>query len=199
MSAIPLITAPLKSSGRALILSAIAMAAVSAFPCAVRGQQPPGQQVQATILRAVEAFRRAQRPDGTWPDYAQEGGVTALATYALLAAGVSPDDKGVAAALERLRKIPNQSTYVVSLKALAFAAADSKKYRAEVQSCADWLVEMQHATGAWGYGRAAGAPPAVPETEPGSLRAVRTEAELRQAYERPDLSNTQFAILATAA
>jgi len=197
MPAVPLIAAPLKSSSRALILSAIALAAVSAFPCAVRGQQPPtGQQVRATILRAVEAFRRAQRPDGTWPDYAQEGGVTALATYALLAAGVSPDDKGVAAALERLRKIPNQSTYVVSLKTLAFAAADSKKYRAEVQSCADWLVGMQHATGAWGYGRAAGAPPAVPEAEQGGLRAVRTEAELRQAYERPDLSNTQFAILA---
>ena len=224
MSAVPLMAAPPKScrlrhdslgypsrasgssdggwTGRALILSAIVLAAVSAFPGAVRGQQPPtGPQVRATILRAVEAFRRAQRPDGTWPDYAQEGGVTALATYALLAAGVSPDDKGVAAALQHLKKIPNQSTYVVSLKTLAFASAhtgrmaDPKQYRTEIQSCADWLVGMQHATGAWGYGRPAGAPPAISEAEKG-LKAVRTEAELRQAYERPDLSNTQFAILA---
>ena len=208
--------APPKFLGRALLLSAIVLAAVSAFPAAAQGQQQPtGQQVRAAILRAVEAIRLAQRPDGTWPDYAQEGGVTALATYALLAAGVSPDDKGVAAALEHLRRIPNQSTYVVALKTLAFASAlarqgtgltaDPRKYRAEVQSCADWLVGMQNATGAWGYGRPAGAPPATPPPEAGlpregeaekGLKAVRTEAELKRAYERPDMSNTQFAILA---
>ena len=76
-----------------LLLSAIAAAAVSAFPARIGAEDAPaGPQVRAAILRAVEAMRRAQRPDGTWPDYAQPGGVTALVTYALLQAGVSPDE-----------------------------------------------------------------------------------------------------------
>ena len=178
---------------RTLLLSAIAAAAVSAFPARIGAEEAPaGPQVRAAILRAVEAMRRAQRPDGTWPDYAQPGGVTALVTYALLQAGVSPDEKGVAAALEQLRRTPNQSTYVVSLKTLAFASADPKKYGQDLQSSADWLVQMQSATGAWGYGK----PPAFAEASAGRPEAGAKDADWRRLYERPDASNTQFAILA---
>jgi len=181
---------------RALFLSAIAAAAVSAFPLGARAAAPPtGRQVRAAILRALEALKRAQRPDGGWPDYAQKGGVTALVTYAMLQAGTSPDDKGVAAALETVRRLKNQSTYVVSLKALALASADPVRYKAEIQAAADWLVALQDATGAWGYGKP---PPSLVEDLKvgGALQAARTEAELRRAYQRPDASNTQFAILA---
>ena len=186
---------------RTLLLSAIVAAAVSAFPARIRAEEPlSGPQVRAAILRAVEAMRRAQRPDGTWPDYAQPGGVTALVTYALLQAGVSPDDKVVAAALEQLRRTPDQSTYVVSLKALAFASADPKKYAKDLQSSADWLVQMQSATGAWGYGK----PPAFAKASAGRPEAAGIvgakgpgdDIEWRRLYERPDASNTQFAVLA---
>ena len=182
-------------AARALLLSAIVAAAVSAFPCGAAGQEGvTGPQVRAAILRSVDALKKAQHPDGTWPDYAQEGGVTALCTYALLQAGVSPEDKGMAAALEHLRGVKNQHTYVVALKALAFSAADPARFKAEIQACVDWLIEMQHPTGAWGYG--------VPTIAPGGgkaggpLAAAKNEAELRRQYERPDASNTQFAILA---
>lgn len=181
---------------RALFVSAIAAAAVSAFPHPAGAQEPvTGRQVRAAILRAMESIKRAQQPDGRWPDYAQEGGVTALAAYALLQAGVAPDEKSVASALEHVRRTTDESTYVVSLKILALAAADPVRYKAEIQAAADWLVALQHATGAWGYGR----PPPSALTDlkvGGALEAARTEVELRRAYERPDASNTQFAILA---
>lgn len=182
--------------GRTLFLSAIVVVAVSAFPLTAPAAEPPtGRQIRATILRAVEAMKRVQSPGGRWPDYAQEGGVTALATYALLQAGVSHDDKGLAAAIEYVRRLKNESTYVVSLKVLALAAADPARYKAEIQAAVDSLVALQHATGAWGYGRS----PASALTDlrmGGALRPARSEAELRRAYERPDASNTQFALLA---
>ncbi len=181
---------------RALFLSAIAAAAVSAFPPHTPAATPPtGRQIRATILRSIEAMKRAQRPDGRWPDYAQKGGVTALVTYALLQAGVSPNDKGAAAGLESVRRLKNQSTYVVSLKVLALVAADPARYKAEIQAAVDWLVGLQHATGAWGYGKPP--PSAIADLKVGgALQTARSEAELRRAYGRPDASNTQFAILA---
>ena len=181
----------------AILLSAVVAAAVSAFPTLASAEESApatGEQVRAAILRAVGAMKKAQRPDGTWPDYAQEGGVTALCTYALLAAGVSPDDKGMAAALERLRTVKNQHTYVVALKALAFTAGDPARHKADLQACVDWLVDIQHPTGAWGYGYpAAGKADGVPA---GASAAARDDAELRRQYQRPDTSNTQFALLA---
>ena len=220
----------MKSLTRLLVmLSAVAAAAVSAFPAAARAEQPTiglrpgeaglrpdvtGREVRAAILRSVDALKKSQKPDGAWPDYAQEGGVTALVTYALLQAGVSPDDRGLAAALEQVRKTPNQSTYVVALKTLALVSAypgtpiimavrDEDTYRAssgfarsqaDIQACADWLVPMQSPGGGWGYGKFAAATStvAVPAT------GKQDDAALRRAYERPDLSNTQFAILALA-
>jgi hypothetical protein len=182
-------------TARALLLSAIVAAAVSAFPAPAPAQETvTGPQVRATILRSVDAIRKAQRPDGTWPDYAQEGGVTALCTYALLQAGVSPEDKGMAAALEHLRGAKNQHTYVVALKALARASADPARFKAELQACADWLVEMQHPTGAWGYGLSSAAPGDAKAAAPPA--GSKSEMELRRQYQRPDASNTQFAILA---
>ena len=181
---------------RALLLSAIVVAAVSGFPPGTGAATPPtGSQVRATILRAVEALKRAQRPDRRWPDYAQKGGVTALVTYALLQAGVSPDDKSVAGALEVVRLLKNESTYVVSLKVLSLSAADPARYKAEIRAAVDWLVALQHATGGWGYGN----PPlsALAGLKVGgALEAARSKAEVNRAYQRPDASNTQFAILA---
>jgi len=149
------------------------------------------------ILRAVDYFKRERPAAGTWPDYARRGGVTALVCYTLLQAGVAPDDEAVAQGLASIQRVPNEATYVVALKAMAFAAADPQRYRDDLQACTDWLVQTQHATGAWGYGlvpesEIAGAAPAR------GLRKVQNETQLRRAYERADASNTQFAILGLA-
>lgn len=174
------------------------MVAVSAFPAPAAGADVTGPQVRAAILRAVQALQKARKPDGTWPDYAQEGGVTALVTYALLEAGVSPVGDDLAPALKHVRALPHRSTYVVSLKVLALASADPKEYAEAIQAGADWLAEHQAATGAWGYGTL---PPAAlaGAKAGGALQRARREGQLRAQYERPDASNSQFALLALAA
>lgn len=172
--------------------------AVSAFPAHGRAAEPvTGAQVRASILRGVDALKAAQKPDGTWPEYAQRGGVTALLTYALLEAGASPRDEGLARAIEHVRTFQHRSTYVVALKVLALGSADAKGYTKDIQEAADWLAEHQSSTGAWGYGT----PPtaALAEARIGSpLEQARNEAALRRQYERPDASNSQFALLALA-
>jgi len=187
-------------SGRpvALVLSAVLAGLVSAFPVAAAAAEPvTGAQVRAAILRAVEALKGAQTSAGTWPDYAQAGGVTALVTYALLEAGVSPTDVGLARAIAHVRRQEDRSTYVVSLKVLVLSAADAKRYAKEIQSSADWLIAHQTDTGAWGYGPPP--PAALAEAKVGgALERARTEAEVRRQYERPDASNSQFALLALA-
>ena len=184
--------------GRSLLLSAIAGVIFTAFPRPAAAEEPPnGRQVRMAILRAVDYFKRERPAAGTWPDYARRGGVTALVCYTLLQAGVAPDDEAVAQGLASIQRVPNEATYVVALKAMAFAAADPQRYRDDLQACTDWLVQTQHATGAWGYGlvpesEIAGAAPAR------GLRKVQNETQLRRAYERADASNTQFAILGLA-
>ena len=149
-------------------------------------------------MRSIDAIKRQQKADGTWPDYAQDRGVTALAAYALLAAGVAPDDKSAASALEVLTRTKNEAVYVVSLKTLALASADPVRYKVEIQACVNWLVERQTAIGAWGYGLAPTA--AKPEPKLGTAaEAARKESAVRAAAERPDTSNTQFAALALSA
>jgi len=195
---------------RAPLLSAIAAAVLMAFPALAAAENAPGapaaapsaataaalggEQVRAAILRAVGYLRARQRPDATWADYSLPGGVTALAAYALLQAGVPPEDPHLTGALESLRKVPDAHTYVVALKAMAFAAADPKRYAQEIQACADWLSERQHGAGGWGYGD----PPAAARNAALAARGwqrVQTEADIQRVYGRSDASNTQFAVL----
>ena len=123
--------------------------------------------------------------------------MTALVTYALLEAGVSPTGDDLAPALAHVRGLPHRSTYVVSLKVLALASADAKRYAEEIQAGAGWLADHQTATGAWGYGTPP--PAALAEAKVGgALERARGEAQVRRRYERPDASNSQFALLALA-
>jgi hypothetical protein len=184
---------------RAILLSATLLAAVSPFPALAQTPETlAGSQVRAAILRSVEAFRRTRNADGTWPDYAQEGGVTALAAYALLEAGVAPDDALVAPAIARTKALKNETTYVTSLKILALAGADPARYKAEIQAAAEWLASTQDPGGAWGYGQVPEDAAARARLGGTGIEAQRSEADLRRTYRRPDTSNTQFAILALA-
>jgi hypothetical protein len=182
--------------GCALFISAVGAAVLTAFPEA-RAAAPPvtGEQVRAAILRSVAHLKGQQKADGAWPDqaYGQQEGMTALVCWALLAAGVSPEDPALERGLATLGRAPDRLTYVVSLKALALASADPKRYRPEIERAAGWLVERQHTTGGWGYGLPGEAGPAGAGAE-----AVRREAQRARVYERTDMSNTQFAVLALA-
>ena len=66
----------------ALVLSAIALAALSAFPATARSEDAPaapaaaapsvppvtGRQVQVAMMRSIDYLKNVQSSAGTWPD-----------------------------------------------------------------------------------------------------------------------------------
>ncbi len=116
------------------------------------GNGVTSQQVADAIRRGVAYLRNSQSFYGRWKVGGHRGGGTALCVLALLNGGVSPEDPTVKRGLVALERVPNQATYVVSLKAQVYAAVGKEKYQGEIQKAADWLVKVQLANGMWNYG-----------------------------------------------
>lgn len=130
------------------------IAAILAVVClpSLAPAQVDGKRVQRAIDRGVHYLRRIQLADGRWPERYYAGGESALATFALLVAGQSPDAPNMRAALEQVRKTPNEHVYVVAIKILALTKADPTKYALEIRDAARWLARAQVEAGLWGYG-----------------------------------------------
>jgi len=114
------------------------------------------EQVRQAIQRGADFLLSQQRADGSWPDMiGQPGGVTALCTLALLNAGVEPDRDPMRAALNCLRKIEPERTYVVALQTMVFARAEPDKDRLLIGRNVRWLEKTQiedgPCKGAWTY------------------------------------------------
>ncbi len=146
-------------------------AVLAAMAVTGRAQQVTSEQVAAGIRQASTYLQRQQR-GGRWHDHGgHRGGVTALATLALLNAGLPPGHPVVAAGIEALDEVGNESVYVVSLKCQVYAAADGGRgvYLQRLRRDAGWLMQQQTDSGTWSYGPARNG--------------------------RPDNSNTQLALL----
>jgi len=115
------------------------------------------EQVNQAIDDAVRYLQRQQQRDGSWEEtfYGGEGGVSALATLALLNAGVSPDDPTILGALRHLRPMPPEKTYSASLKVMVFALASPVRDRELIVQHVRWLESTQiksgQAAGGWSY------------------------------------------------
>ncbi len=111
-------------------------------------------QVRQALERSVRALERRQFRDGTWAERSGQrhaGGVTCLVTLALLQAGEPANSPAMQAALDQVRRQPNEHVYVVALKIMALAQADPAKYRRDIESAARWLVNVQRQNGLWSY------------------------------------------------
>lgn len=133
------------STACALVLACILHAA------AAWAQDITSDEVRVSIETAKRYLLAAKGADGTWPEYRFDGGTTALATLALLNAGLTPDSPEMGASVAACARIPLQHTYVVCLKIQALAAANPTTYKVQIQAAADWLVAAQHDSGMWGY------------------------------------------------
>jgi len=112
------------------------------------------EEVNRAIERASGFILSRQGPDGAWRELApsHHEGVTALAVYSLLNAGVSPEDPAIRRGIQFFSSKPLQNTYIAALNCMALGAADPVKYRSRIREAARWLVNAQRSTGGWRYG-----------------------------------------------
>jgi hypothetical protein len=116
-------------------------------PAAAKPDEELVDRVRKAIDNGVRYLKKQQSPQGTWEgillDFVVEmkGGSTALVTLALLNCGVSAKDPTVAKALDYLRELPPNKTYVVGLCNLVFAEARDPKDVPRIQKNADWLID----------------------------------------------------------
>ncbi len=133
------------------------------------------QAVNRAIDQGVGYLRKNWDKDTHWESFVitslteMKGGITALATLALLNAGVKPTDDAVAKPLEFLRKMEPKKTYVVALANLCFAELRDPKDLARVQANTDWLLKSAVRRGGkivgWSYPFADDHPPDASNTQ----------------------------------
>jgi hypothetical protein len=119
------------------------------------------EMVRQAIDRAVGYLKREQHDNGSWDDIPGfPGGISALATLALLNAGVPPSDPSVQKALNFLRKQQPSKTYSTALQTMVFCLAEPKANLPLIKKNADWLEKTQknigRMKGAWAYPEADG-------------------------------------------
>src|SRR3990172_7780122 len=131
-----------RSARSVWVATVLSVAVVAAG--AARAEPAAGPIDAAQVLDAIDRgtayLKREQSPRGNWSEMAgYTGGVTALATLALLNAGVPADDPAIVRALEYLRGLKLEKTYVVSLQTMVFAAAEPKKDMLLIDRNVRWL------------------------------------------------------------
>ena len=129
------------------LMLALAMAVAAPVPKDDKANREFREKVDAARVKAVKFLREKQDKDGSWEGIVLgnlaglKGGTTALATLALLEAGVPAKDPAIAKAVKYLLAVKPDKTYVVSLHTQVLARVDAKKYAKEIQANADWLLE----------------------------------------------------------
>jgi hypothetical protein len=131
-----------------LLAAGVLAAPVAAQPPAAAGDETDTvRKVNAAIDRGVQYLRSVHSRDRQWEGLwlnalaGMDGGVTALATLALLNCGVEPADRDVASGLAYLRGLPPTATYPVGLQTMVFAEARQPKDKLLIDRNVDWLLK----------------------------------------------------------
>ncbi|NNM84721.1 MAG: DUF4159 domain-containing protein [Phycisphaerales bacterium] len=122
------------------------------------------RQILHSISRGVNYLLKHEKPGRFWetgsPSDDYWGGQTSLALYALLEVGqttgdarLEPDSPKIAPALRFLKAITPKATYVASLElsALTVYPSGGPLYRLAVRRCTQYILQAQHADGAYHY------------------------------------------------
>jgi hypothetical protein len=128
------------------------------------------QAVENAIEKATKFLLDKQQPDGSWPLYGGgpplgpwPDGPTALATYALLESGLSPQDARMKKALEWLQKNRSDRTYCLGLRSQVWLSVNRPtkgKYLDELKKDVEQLwkstADGSYTYGSLGDGKSAG-------------------------------------------
>ncbi len=163
--------------------------AAPAAATAAADAKPLAERRQAAIARGIEAMYKEQAADGSWGKPQGSVGVTALCTEALLEAGQTIKEPGIKKAVDYILKAQKDDggiyddvglkVYSTSIALQALVHADKTAYAEPIKKATAWLEKTQWGAdesieksdlkyGGFGYGKG----------------------------NRPDMSNTQFALQA---
>ncbi|MCH7729161.1 MAG: hypothetical protein IH991_22170, partial [Planctomycetes bacterium] len=115
------------------------------------------EKIRVAIDDAVLSLRNRQAADGSIEEGGTQGGGTALAALAMLAAGANPaSDEQLQKALSWLSKIEPNNTYVRGIRANVWEYALRKapyneKYRAMLKTDFEWLMKALGDKRGWRY------------------------------------------------
>jgi hypothetical protein len=129
-----------------LIASAVLVAGAFASIVGTLRADVTAEQVHQAIDRGVAFLKSHQEANGSWNDQGpliMHGGVSALCTLALLNSGVPIDDDAMQRALENLRRLRSDKTYVVSLQTMVLARAEPEKDVLLIRDNVEWLAKRQ--------------------------------------------------------
>lgn len=157
----------------------VLLLALLMVPATVRAADPTEKALVDRVNIAIEKGKKFLRTQvttgGNWEigvdSASKPGGWSSLVVLALLYAGEKPDSPIIVKALDYLRTIEPDQTYVVGLQTMVFAAAGHKQDLPRIQRNVDWLVKARINQGdrkGWSY---------------------------RSGNAIPDGSNTQYALL----
>ena len=113
-------------------------------------------RVKEAIAAGIRHLRELENGKGNFEHAsmliarARPGGLTALATIALINAGVPESDPLIQRCLKFLRTLKPRDSYSVGLQTMAFCLAGEKQDRALVQRNLAWIKEQRMA-GGWPY------------------------------------------------
>ena len=129
------------------LVIALSLAVAAPVPKDDKAEKEFREKVDTARAKAIKYLKDAQSKDGDWEAVAlnvvggMKGGSSALATLALLEAGVPANDPVITKAVTYLLTLKPEKTYVVSLQTQVLARVDPKKYATEIQTNADWLMD----------------------------------------------------------
>ncbi|HEX9792808.1 MAG TPA: hypothetical protein VGC54_02385 [Planctomycetota bacterium] len=164
-------------------------AAGDAVAVAAPAQEPAGPvqpaatlsrtQVQASAQRGVAWLLDQQLRDGTWDRSMGKGGggLTAIAAYALLEAGVPAEHPALQRALAHLEPVRSRETGTTACQILTFAASRDARFLPVIEELvAELLSRQQH--GAWNDSREEAGPSATQFAVLGLWAARQAGAEV---------------------
>ncbi len=141
--------------------SLILAAVLIVFSADIASAQVSSNQVKEAIRDGVNYLKRQQAADGSWMTWGQneKNGVTALATFALLNAGVDPEDASIQKAVRILKRmnINSTATYTLSFQTMVLCLENPKANLPAIQRNVKWFEERQWKAergtweGGWGY------------------------------------------------
>lgn len=127
---------------------------------ATRAEEPLAERVRVSIERGIRFLRNEERGRKNWEhdrgSIGRPGGYTCLAVLALLNSGVKADDPIIKRAMEYIRAMEVEHTYVVGLQTMVFAEIGEARDGPLIQRNVNWLIENRKFNDkrlrGWGYG-----------------------------------------------